>query len=460
MLERFDIAALLRQALAGGGEFADIFFQEGTFNSVTCEEGRIERVLAGSDHGVGIRVITDLHTAYAYTNRIDPDGLRELATTVSRAVRGRVFERAISIGNPLRHPGFPVTIQPGTVDTGSKVALVARADRAARGADPRISQVRVVYRDNCSRSQVANSAGEFLEWQSTATLMLAHVVAAEGGIIQTGYEPLAAARGLEIFDSTSPEEVALKAARRSAAMLDARKAPAGTMPVVIAAEAGGTMVHEAVGHGLEADLVHAGVSVYRGRIGEQVASRLVTVVDDGTIPHARGSFPYDDEGTPAARTVLIENGILRGYLCDRLTAMKLGGNSTGNGRREGYHSRPIVRMTNTFIAPGETPPDSIIGSVPSGLLVRKMGGGQVNTVTGDFMFEVAEGYLIRNGQVCEPVRGATLTGNGPETLRRIELVGSDLGTGIGTCGKDGQGVPVSDGQPTLLISAMTVGGMV
>jgi len=218
------------------------------------------------------------------------------------------------------------------------------------------------------------------------------------------------------------------------------------------------MVHEAIGHGLEGDLVNTGVSVYAGKLGEQVASPLVTVIDDATIPNARGSFSFDDEGISAQRTILVENGILKGYLYDRLSAMKAKTASTGNGRREGYHARPIVRMTNTLIAPGKCDPDSIIRGVPQGLLVRKMGGGQVNTVNGDFVFEVTEGYLIENGAIGEPVRGATLTGNGPDILKKVVQVGSDLGFGIGTCGKDGQGVPVADAQPTLLISEITVGG--
>ncbi len=218
------------------------------------------------------------------------------------------------------------------------------------------------------------------------------------------------------------------------------------------------MVHEAIGHGLEADLAQAGMSVYTGKVGEQVASSLVTVIDDATIPFVRGSYSYDDEGTLGERTVLVENGVLKGYLYDRLTAMKDNCTSTGNGRRESYQTKPIVRMSNTLIAPGATPPESIIRGVQKGLFVRKMGGGQVNTVNGDFVFEVSEGYLIDNGAIAEPVRGATLTGNGPDILKKIVQVGSDLGFGIGTCGKDGQGVPVADAQPTLLIEEITVGG--
>jgi TldD protein len=291
-------------------------------------------------------------------------------------------------------------------------------------------------------------------------MFAAQVVAAADGVMQTGYETAGACRGFELFAEKSAVEIATDAAARAVRMLTARRAPGGRMPVVLSAEAGGTMVHEAVGHGLEADLVQGGISVYRGRIGQQVASKLVNVIDDATIPYARGSFSYDSEGVAGQRTVLIENGILKGYLYDRLTAMKDGCSSTGNGRRESYHARPIVRMTNTIITPGTTPPEEIVRAVPRGLFVRKMGGGQVNTATGDFMFEVAEGYLLENGAIGEPVRGATLTGNGPEVLQSILMVGTDLGFGIGTCGKDGQGVPVSDAQPTLLIDGMIVGGEV
>jgi len=321
-----------------------------------------------------------------------------------------------------------------------------------------VRQVMAMFRDGVARFQTVNSLGEFTGSERVGTMFVAQVVAESGGVMQTGYESLGACRGFELFREKSAEEIALAAARRAVLMLGARRAPGGTMPVVLSSEAGGTMVHEAIGHGLEADLVQSGISVYRGRIGEQVASPLVNVIDDATIPYARGSFPFDSEGSPGQKTVLVENGILRGYLYDRLTAMKEGCSSTGNGRRESYHAKPIVRMTNTLIAPGSSDPVEIVRAVPAGLFVKKMGGGQVNTVTGDFMFEVSEGYLIENGVVGEPVRGATLTGNGPDVLKKILMVGSDLGFAIGTCGKDGQGVRVADAQPTMLIADMVVGG--
>jgi TldD protein len=458
MLDTLDAPRILRRALAGGGEFADIYFEEGSATTVVCEDGKIEKVYAVTDRGVGIRVISDFRTAYAYSNETSEAALLELAETVSRAVKGNLFDRAIDLKVKITGAGFPIAIPPGTIGLHEKVLLASRAEQAARGLDPRIRQVMAVYRDGSLKTQIVNSDGDFIETSRTGTVFITQVVAADGDVIQTGYEPLGAARGFEIFREKSPEEIALTAARRSVLMLSARKAPGGMMPVVLSSEAGGTMVHEAIGHGLEADLALTGMSVYSGKIGSEVASPLVTVLDDATIPHARGSFSYDDEGTAAQRTVLVEKGILKGYLFDRLSAMKEGTASTGNGRRESYQAKPIVRMTNTLIAPGETPPESIVREAERGLFVRKMGGGQVNTVNGDFVFEVSEGYLIENGAIGAPVRGATLTGNGPEILKRIVRVGSDLGFGIGTCGKDGQGVPVADAQPTLLISDITIGG--
>jgi len=458
LLDNMDIARILRHALAGGGEFADIYYEDGSSTAVVCEEGKIEKVLAATERGVGLRVIADLATAYAFTNDISEESLMELAGTVSRAVKGRAFDNAIDMREKAVNYGFPVELPPSDIMLPEKVELVRRADRAARGVDRRIRQVTAIYRDGTVRYQFANSLGEFIETGRTGSLMVVQVVAADGDVIQTGYEPVGGTRGFELFRERGPEEIALAAARRAVMMLAARRAPAGPMPVVLSAKAGGTMVHEAIGHGLEADLAQAGISVYTGKIGQQVASPLITVIDDATIPHVRGTFAFDDEGTPGQKTVLVENGVLKGYLYDRLTAMKDGCTSTGNGRRESYQMRPIVRMSNTLIAPGDAEPTSIIRNAERGLYVEKMGGGQVNTVNGDFVFEVSEGYLIDGGEIGEPVRGATLTGNGPDVLRKIVMVGSDLGFGIGTCGKDGQGVPVADAQPTLLISEITVGG--
>jgi len=458
MLEHFNCAAILRRALSGGGEFADIYFEEGSSTAIVCEDSKIERVLAGADRGVGIRVISDLRTAYAFTNEISESSLLALAETVSRAVKGKKFDRVIDLTRKIVGTGFPILLPPEDIPLKQKIATVSAADLAARGLDGKIRQVTAMYRDGTAKAQIVNSCGEFIETARTGTVFTVQAIAAEGSLVQTGYEAIGGGRGFEIFQTMGPAELALAAARRSLMMLGARKAPGGAMAVVLSSEAGGTMVHEAIGHGLEADLAQAGMSVYAGKAETQVASPLVTVIDDATIANARGSFSFDDEGTPAQRTVLVENGILKGYMYDRLSAMKDGCLSTGNGRRESYQTKPIARMTNTLIAPGTTPPGEIIHSVREGLFVKKMGGGQVNTVNGDFVFEVSEGYLIANGEIAEPVRGATLTGNGPDVLNKITMVGNDLGFGIGTCGKEGQGVPVSDAQPTLLISEITVGG--
>lgn len=458
MLESMNTAAILRLALSSGGEFAEIYLEEGTATQIVAEDGKVEKVLCVADRGVSIRVISDCRTAFGYSNDVTEKSLLELAASVSQGVKGELFDRPIVISPRVKGAGYSVRLHPDSVPLAEKVATVAAAEKAARRSASSIRQAMTVYRDGAAKVQIVNSLGEFTENIRIGTMFAAQVVAARGDVVQTGYESSGASRGFELFEDKSAVEIALAAAARAEMMLSARRAPGGTMPVVLSSEAGGTMVHEAIGHGLEADLVQGGVSVYRGRIGEKVASKLVTVVDDATIPHARGSFYFDSEGVRGRKNILVENGILKGYLYDRLTAMKDGCASTGNGRRESYHAKPIVRMTNTLIAPGFTPPEDIVRSVPSGLFVRKMGGGQVNTVTGDFMFEVSEGYLIENGAVCEPVRGATLTGSGPDVLKSITMVGSDLGFGIGTCGKEGQGVPVSDAQPTLLIAGMTVGG--
>ncbi len=460
MLDSMDVTKILRKSLSGGGEFADIYFEEGSSTSIVCEDDKIERVITGTDCGAGIRVIADLRTWYAYTNEITETSLMNLAETVSKAVKGKLSVETIDMRTRLTGSGFVIQLPPEKVPLQDKVELVNRANVAARGVDPRVRQVMVVYRDGKVRTQIANSLGEFVEASRTGTVFLTQVVASDGGVIQTGYEPVGGYRGFELFEEHAPEQIALTAARRALMMLGARKAPAGPMPVVLSSEAGGTMVHEAIGHGLEADLAQAGLSVYKGKIGSQVASPLVTVIDDATIPHARGSFSFDDEGVAGQRTVLVENGTLKTYMYDRLSAMKDRCMSTGNGRRESYWSKPIVRMSNTLIAPGTSMPEEIIRGVSRGLFVKKMGGGQVNTVNGDFVFDVSEGYLIEDGEIGEPVRGATLTGNGPEVLKMVEKVGNDLGFGIGTCGKDGQGIPVSDAQPTLLISEIVVGGAV
>jgi len=459
MLDGITVPVILKRSLKNGGDFADIFCEHVSATSVVCEDGKIEHIIAGADVGAGVRTIANGKTAYAYTNILTDDGLMEVAEAVSCATRGSGFEKDINLmkktGNTSERK--PVVQE---VSLDDKVALVKRANQVARSMDTRIKQVKVVYRDALRRIATANTNGEVVYDERVATLFVVQVIVSQNDLIQTGYEPRGACMGFELFQDNPPDQIAETASRRALMMLEARRAPGGKMPVVLSSDAGGTMIHEAIGHGLEADLAQTGMSVYSGRKGEQVASPLITVIDDPTLPLKRGSYGFDDEGVKAQRTILVEKGILQGYLYDYLTAMKDGTTSTGNGRRESYHSRPLPRMSNTFIAPGQMDPEAILHDTRSGLFVKKMGGGQVNTVNGDFVFEVTEGYLIEDGEIGEPVRGATLTGNGPDILNAIDMVGSDLGFGIGTCGKEGQGVPVADAQPTLRIPEIVVGGEV
>ena len=458
MVFKIDFADILRENMRFNGEFSDIFAEYTRTSSIVYEENRLEKVISGIDMGAGIRTIYNKHTAYGYTNDLSGESLHELAHVVGKAAGEGGGNRVIKLEKKQVHPGFEIELIPEDVPIEKKVEVVSRANEVARKFDPRVRQVKVVYSDRVQFVTIANSDGVLAEETRYGILFAVQVVAAIDDIIQTGYEPIGGFLGFEIFEDNPPEEIAERAAKRAILMLEAPKAPAGRMPVILDSEAGGTMIHEAVGHGLEADLAQEGLSVYSGKMGQQVASNLITVVDDATLPNKRGSYGIDDEGTPAQCTVLVEKGILKGYLYDRLTAMKDNCRSTGNGRRESYRYRPIPRMSNTFIAPGETDPSTILKETEKGLYVKKMGGGQVDTVSGNFVFEVSEGYRIENGEVGEPVRGAVLTGNGPEVLRIIDRVGNDLGFAIGTCGKDGQGVPVSDAQPTLRIPEIVVGG--
>jgi len=459
-IHAIDYAVILEKALQNGGEFADIFIERSAPLSMVCEDSRIEKVISGLDHGAGVRLIFGQRTAYAYTNEVTTESLLELADAVRQAATGGSSCTHINLSR--KKPRYDLTVKqaPERVDATHKAGMLLKANEVARSLDSRIRQAMVVYRENRQQVLMATSDGFIAEDERMYLTALVQVVAADGDVVQTGYEPVGGIAGMEIFDACPLEQAAVTAVKRALLMLSARKARAGRMPVVLSSDAGGTMIHEAIGHGLEADLAQSGLSVYSNRIGEKIASSLITVVDDATLEGKRGSFRFDDEGTEAGRTVLVENGILKTFMYDRLTALKDNARSTGNGRRESYKHRPIPRMTNTMIVPGTADPGEILRSTPTGLFVKKMGGGQVNTVNGDFVFEVSEGYLIENGKIGEPVRGATLTGNGPQVLQSIDRVGSDLGFSIGTCGKDGQGSPVSDAQPTLRIPEITVGGIV
>lgn len=460
MLDPELLSSLIKKVLARGGEYADVFVERRRSMAILLEDGKIEKMVDGVDSGVGIRLIAGGRTAYAFSNDLSRKSLVELSEGLSRTFSGSGKDLYLDLRNVRPSVDFPVMIPPETVTPMEKVNLVRGADAAARSVGPEVRQVTVTYRDARQKIQIATSDGTIAEDERTHTVASIQVITTDGSVFQTGSEAEGGHIGFELFQDLSLEELALRASHRAVRMLRARRAPGGRMPIVISSEAGGTLIHEAIGHGLEADLAQQGLSVYSRRIGDPVASSLVTVIDDSTLPGKRGSFRFDDEGVPSQRRTLVDHGILVSYLYDRLSAMRDKVSSSGSGRRESYQHRPIPRMTNTFIAPGSTEPGDVIRSTHRGLFVTKMGGGQVNTVTGDFVFDVQEGYLIEGGAVGEPVRGATLTGNGPGVLKAIDMVGSDLGFSIGTCGKDSQGVPVSDAMPTIRVAEMVVGGEV
>lgn len=460
-----DLESAVRSLVTAGGEFADVFYEERTGTTVVFENGRVDRIRQGIDKGIGIRIVRDKRTFYAYSTDLSSRSLNDTVSSLVTAA-GHGQDGRDLVLSPGDVPQIsPIRMDPAGIELERKIALLVEADQVARSFGDEISQVRAVFSDEARRVVHATSDGLLVEFTRKGLLFLVQVTARRGDLLQTGYEPVGGQMGWELFDRTTPSEIASRAVSRALMVLGASEAPSGRMPVVLHSEAGGTMIHEAVGHGLEADFIGENMSVYSRLLGEQVASTIVSVADDPTIPNLRGSYPYDDEGTQSQKTILVENGILKGFLYDRLSAMKQGAVSTGNGRRESYRYKPIPRMSNTMILSGESDPKEVLRSTPSGLLVKKMGGGQVNPVNGDFVFEVAEGYLIERGRQGEPVRGATLVGNGPQVLMGIDMVGRDLGFAIGTCGKDGQGVPVSDAQPTLRIGTpdrpdtwITVGG--
>ncbi len=445
---------LLSNLLSQGGEYGEIFYERVRACRVHLEDNKIDRVQWGIDEGVGIRLIKEGKTYYGYTTEPTFENLMEIVRTLARGSG----HGAIKVGQRYIRGWTKLSIDPDEVDISYRASFLYRANEKARSYGEKIKQVMAVLLDRSREIMVVNTLGETSEDIQKRVVFFVDVVAQENGLMQRGYESIGMMGGFELFERTSPEEVAKKAAERALLMLKAKPAPAGPFTVVLSGQAGGTMIHEAVGHGFEADLVQKGLSVYKDKIGQKVASELITVIDDATLEGYNGSFTVDDEGVPAQRTVLIQEGYLVGYMYDRLTAMRERKQSTGNGRRQSYAHIPMVRMTNTYIAPGKDNPEDIIADTKKGVLVVKMGGGEVNTVTGDFVFEVMEGYMIENGKITYPIRSATLIGNGPKALMDVDAVGSDLGWSIGTCGKDGQGVPVTDAQPTLRIRSMVLGG--
>jgi TldD protein len=449
----------LHTALRAGGDFAEVFAEDRRASSARLDDGKVEELTSGRERGAGIRVVRGETTGYAHTADMSEAGLREAADAAAAAARGREGETTVvALERRQVPPPHEVRVLPESVEKARKVQLLDRADDAARAEGDAIRQVSASYADSRRRILVASSDGLLAEDDQVRTRFFVQCVAVADTGMQTAMEAPGLTVGFEIFDDIDPEQVARTSARRALTMLRARPAPTGRLPVVLKKGAGGVLFHEACGHGLEADLVAKDASVFRGRSGEQVASPLVTLVDDGTLAREWGAYAIDDEGAPARPNVLIEDGVLTDYMWDLLRARKEGRDQSGNGRRETYQHLPMVRMTNTYLRAGEEDPDEIVRQTPYGIYCAQLGGGQVNTATADFVFGMTEAYLIENGEITEPVRAANLIGNGPETLRLVDAVGSDFGTWPGTCGKFGQGVPVSAGQPTLRVAELTIGG--
>ncbi len=462
-----DLEALQRnlgEILAQPGiDFADLYFESVHGESWSLEDGRIKDGRFHIDQGVGVRAISGEKSALAYADVIAAEPLTEAARAVRAISRQGQHGRVAAWQRSQTHPLYPDHDPVHGLEEADKLAILTAVDQAARAADPAVTQVMATLAGSYTLCLVAASDGTLAADIRPLVRLSVTVIAERDGRREQGFAGAGGRHDYQIFlddDHARPRELAREAARQALVNLEAVPAPAGNLTVVLGPGWPGVLLHEAVGHGLEGDFIRKGSSAFTGRIGERVASEHCTVVDDGTLEGRRGSLTLDDEGTPSQRTVLIENGILKGYMHDKHNARLMGVAPTGNGRRESFAHLPLPRMTNTFMLPGEHAPEEIIASVKHGLYAANFGGGQVDITSGKFVFSASEAYLIENGRLTRPVKGATLIGNGPDVLTRVSMVGGDLSLdpGIGTCGKDGQSVPVGVGQPTLRVDGLTVGG--
>ncbi|MEI7553964.1 metallopeptidase TldD-related protein [Candidatus Chlorohelix sp.] len=453
---------LLAVAMSRGGDFAELYSEYRQTSLLNYEDQAVRQSSGGITQGMGIRVVQGDAVGYAYSEDFSVESLKHAATTaaqIANSSQGKVnpIDATILSGANL----YP--IEKPTIDARAleKLEIIRRVDKAARAHDPSISKVSVIFADELKRVLIATSDGRLAADVQPLFTIRASVIAEKDGKRERGFKSASARRGLEYFDQIiSPEEVGVFAAKQAVTNLGAIDAPAGIMPVVLGAGESGVLLHEAVGHGLEGDFNYKKLSNYSDRVGEKVASELCTVIDDGTVPHTRGTLNIDDEGNPTQYNVLIENGLLRGYMQDRISSAQMSVAPTGNGRRESFRKYPMTRMTNTYMLNGETPFDDLIKAVPRGLYCVEYGGGQVDINSGDFVFIVTEAYMIEEGKITTPVKGVNLIGNGPEVLSKVTMVGNDFqlaGNG-GMCGKNGQSVPVSLGMPSVLVSSITVGG--
>ena len=455
-----DLDKILAEALSKGGDYADLYFESTESTAVSLDEEIVKSASQAFSSGCGVRVLSGERTGYGYSAELSIDKLLKAASIAACIAAGPAKVSRAGFELAPSHRLYDASGPEASLK--ARVDLIRRADEAARSADPRVIQVMASYSDSVKQILVATSDGSVVwDTQPMARLNVQVIAREEGGQPQRGYSGGGGRVEFSYFlTERTPEEFAKEAVRQTIVQLDASDAPAGEMTVVLGPGWPGILLHEAVGHGLEADFNRKGVSAFSGRIGQKVASELCTVVDDGTMERRRGSLNVDDEGVATSRTVLIENGVLRGYLQDMLSSRLLGAAPTGNGRRESYHYTPMPRMTNTFMLAGESEPEEIIRSVKSGIYCANFGGGQVDITSGNFVFSATESYLIEDGKLTRSVRGASLIGNGPEALKYVSMVGNDLklDEGVGICGKEGQSVPVGVGIPTVRIDRMTVGG--
>ena len=458
MLEKHLLEELLGIAVSTGADFAEVFAQEERSGQLRLISGKIESVRDNLLSGVGIRAFVGTKTYYASTSDTSREGLLRCAAAVAGAVGDASGQMTLVNLTPDAITVERVAHLPGDVATARKAEILREAADAASGCDERITQVQGVYMDVDRRFLVANTEGLCREDRKVRTRLAMTAVASKDGENQSGFYGPGGGMGIEFFEKVSPAAAGKRAAKQALTNLSAVYCPAGQMTVAIENGFGGVIFHEACGHSLEATSVGIGASQMAGKLGQQIANPKVTAIDDGTIPHGWGSFSIDDEGNPASRTVLIENGILKNYMIDRLGSRRMGMPMTGNSRRENYPYEPTSRMPNTFIDNGPDKNEDIIASIEYGLYAKEMGGGSVNPLTGEFNFAVKEGYLVRNGKICEPVRGASLIGTGAQILQDIDMVGQNLATGQGVCGSSSGSVPTDVGQPLIRVKKITVGG--
>lgn len=458
MLSKDIIKQVLSKALSTGGDFAEVFVEDTINNNISMVQGKVDSAVAGRDFGVGIRIFKGLKSVYAYTNDSSLNSLLDTAYKAACAIGDLKQDVDINLMERLNTNIHPILYVPSSIENSKKIQVMRMAYNSAKNYSNEITQATVNYLDKDQKVLIANSEGLYTEDRRIRTRIFIRSIASNGVENQMGGENPGRFMGFEMFNHIDVEKYALQASKTAVTMLHARNCPAGKMMVAIENGFGGVIFHEACGHALEATAVAKGNSVFCGKMGQQIASTKVTAIDDGTIPNAWGSINIDDEGTPAKRNVLIENGILKSYMVDKLNGRRMNAESTGSSRRQSYRFAPTSRMTNTFIANGEDDNEKIIASIKEGLYAKKMGGGSVNPITGEFNFAVAEGYLVKDGKIAEAVRGASLIGKGSEILMNIDMVGKNLDQGQGMCGSVSGSIPTNVGQPLIRVSEITVGG--